>query len=884
MEVSRSKTLAVAGGVGDSSGPRLFVPLLGSKRRVEYFVLVTVWLVSLIAFWQWWLQPGHNAGDVRFAINSLVLFWTTIIPGYFVLVFARSIRANPDLPLPAGWRVAMVVTKAPSEPADVVKRTLRAMLAQGYPHDTWLADEDPTPEMIEWCRAHGVLLSTRRNIDDYHRPAWPRRTKSKEGNLAYFYDFHGYEGYDFVVQMDADHVPADSYLEAMLRPFCDPRVGYVSAPSICDSNARESWSARGRLFVEGALHGALQTGHSGNLAPLCIGSHYAVRTSALRAVGGLGPELAEDHSTTLIMNAGGWRGIHAIDAIAHGEGPPTFADLVTQEFQWSRSLVTILLRYMPTYIGRLPWRLKAQFLFAQLWYPLFAFSMLTMVLIPIIAIWTQSPWANVLYIDFFLRISLVTLAIVVLMAWIRRQGWFRPAEAKVLSWEGALFLFARWPWALLGTVAAVADWIRGRNFAFRVTPKGDGTRTPLPFALVLPYLLISLASSAPMVLVGHAYGAEGFYAFCLINSALYLCIAAAIVLLHLREQGRRWPRLERRYREAVVFAAALFLAVTGGVLRAQASIDGLFWGGSSTLRTVRATILPTEPVDVRSTDPFPVRTAPGQKFALGVYDPNHAFQWADNVAIEHVFVSWLDDNSSSLAQTDSFARERNRWLMVTVEPFKDAETAAADLFADTERGRYDARIDRLCKAMNSQGRPAFIRWGHEMEVATERYPWTRPDAEGYLRAYRHFVDRCRQSFGQGYYVWSPRGDGDLRKYYPGRPFADYVGLSVYSLPESDEKNFGYVRSFARNFGRKYAKVQEFGRPVMIAELGVLGGAEDRRRWLAEAFADLSEYPLLQIVVYFNAKDSPGAWAPAYGLPDWTLPADSLRTMPAEGTK
>ena len=43
-------------------------------------------------------------------------------------------------------------------------------------------------------------------------------------------------------------------LEEMLRPFRDPTVGYVSAPSICDRNAAGSWSARSRLYAEGMLH------------------------------------------------------------------------------------------------------------------------------------------------------------------------------------------------------------------------------------------------------------------------------------------------------------------------------------------------------------------------------------------------------------------------------------------------------------------------------------------------------------------------------------------------------------------------------------------------------------------------------------------------------
>src|SRR5581483_7235588 len=107
----------------------------------------------------------------------------------------------------------------------------------------------------------------------------------------------------------------------MIEPFRDPAIGYGAAPSICDANADHSWAARARLYAEASLHGALQAGYSHRFAPLCIGSHYAVRTQALQEIGGLGPELAEDHSTTLLFNAHGWRGSFALNAIAHGDGP-----------------------------------------------------------------------------------------------------------------------------------------------------------------------------------------------------------------------------------------------------------------------------------------------------------------------------------------------------------------------------------------------------------------------------------------------------------------------------------------------------------------------------------------------------------------------------------
>ena len=48
--------------------------------------------------------------------------------------------------------------------------------------------------------------------------------------------------------------------------------------------------------------------------------------------------------------------------------------MITQEFQWSRSLVALLLTYTPRYLGRLPWRLRFQFVFCQALYPMMALT------------------------------------------------------------------------------------------------------------------------------------------------------------------------------------------------------------------------------------------------------------------------------------------------------------------------------------------------------------------------------------------------------------------------------------------------------------------------------------------------------------------------------
>ena len=177
-------------------------------------------------------------------------------------------RPNPSLPIPR-LRTAIVVTKAPSEPWVMLTETLDGMLRQDYPYpyDVWLADESPSPETLRWCEEHSVKVSCREGVDGYHRPTWPRRTRCKEGNLAYFYDHWGYRDYDVVAQLDADHVPTPGYLREMVRPFGDPTVGYVAAPSVCDKNATECWAARGRLYREAPLHGPQQAGYSGSTRP-----------------------------------------------------------------------------------------------------------------------------------------------------------------------------------------------------------------------------------------------------------------------------------------------------------------------------------------------------------------------------------------------------------------------------------------------------------------------------------------------------------------------------------------------------------------------------------------------------------------------------------------
>ena len=455
------------------SGPNGLVPALSVGKRVALIITAGLWLASAVLFWSWWLEPGHQTTVAGLVLTSAVLaFELIVLPLWFFFFVLRMRQPDPVLEVPR-LRTAMIVTKAPSEPWELVRTTLEAMLAQDFPHpyDVWMADEQLTDEAIDWCALHGVRMSTREGVPEYHNPSWPRRTKCKEGNLAFFYDEWGYRAYDVVAQLDADHVPTPDYLRRMIAPFSNPQVGYVCAPSICDRNAGDSWSARGRLYSEAVLHGATQAGCNSGYAPSCIGSHYAVRTEALREIGGLGPELAEDFSTTLILSSHGWDGVFAIDAEAHGNGPDTVADCVTQDFQWARSMMRVLLTVTPRYWKRLSLRRKFKLAGCQLWYPLHTLAMLVMLALPVWAVVAHAPLARVDVADFYLHFAPVAVVMLGAALLLRGCGLLRPADAPVISWEAILFQFVRWPWALIGCAHAVWGCVTGREDGFKVTPK-----------------------------------------------------------------------------------------------------------------------------------------------------------------------------------------------------------------------------------------------------------------------------------------------------------------------------------------------------------------------------------------------------------------------------
>lgn len=262
--------------------------------------------------------------------------------------------------------------------------------------------------------------------------------------------------------------------------------------------------------------------------------------------------------------------------------------------------------------------------------------------------------------------------------------------------------------------------------------------------------------------------------------------------------------------------------------------------------------------------------APPGSLPFGAYDPGGDFTNDNALAIEHVFLPWEDVFLPSLNDADAYAQERNRALVVTVEPWtwtRDERNTAAVLQAGIADGSYNANMTAICSVLATLQSPVTLRWAHEMDEDNGQFIWAGWQPDTYVAAYRQMIDVCRAAAPGINVMWSPLGDEGMEAYYPGDDYVDLVGVSVFGLQAFDQAEFGHDRTFTEILGPRYARAAAFGKPVVVAEVAYSGSAAYVANWENELRKPRPEYPELVGVLYFNQKEV-YPWPDDLGLPDW----------------
>lgn len=272
------------------------------------------------------------------------------------------------------------------------------------------------------------------------------------------------------------------------------------------------------------------------------------------------------------------------------------------------------------------------------------------------------------------------------------------------------------------------------------------------------------------------------------------------------------------------------------------------------------------------------RAAPPGELPFGVYDPDGDFSADGQVVIEHLFLPWEDVYLPSLNDADAYALKRGRALLVTLEPWtwsRSERNTAQYLRRGIEDGRYDANMKAVCDVLGTLKSPVTLRFAHEMDDSSGQFIWAGWNPDTYIAAYRHMIDLCRKSAPAITVMWSPLGDEDMAKYYPGDDYADLIGLTVFGLQAWDQAKYGRDRSFDDVFMPRYERAAAFGKPVVVAELGYAGKADYVSTWENAVRQEKTDYPSLVGILYFNQPEV-YPWPEGFGAPDWRVKNQILK--------
>jgi cellulose synthase (UDP-forming) len=304
------------------------------STRVVVFVALCVTLFYMVFL----LNPAYRGnvwiwGLVLFAegitiFNALAMWWTVLANTY-----------QPDPPEVFAWRRRLTTgALAPSidvfitvygEPLEIVLVTVRAARDMRVAHQTWVLDDGNSDALRDACLVEQV--------------GYLRRTEhvyAKAGNInAALRRTDG----EFVVILDADHVPSPDFLLRALPHMQDAKVAFVQTPQAFPSAqglVAEGSAESQRIFYELVLPGRNHFN-----AVFCVGTNVIFRRTALREIVGMyTASNSEDIWTSIELHRRGWRSFFVPEVLARGLAPDSLLPYFKQQFRWAYGAFEVMFR------------------------------------------------------------------------------------------------------------------------------------------------------------------------------------------------------------------------------------------------------------------------------------------------------------------------------------------------------------------------------------------------------------------------------------------------------------------------------------------------------------------------------------------------------------
>ncbi|MEK6683264.1 MAG: glycosyltransferase [Nitrospirota bacterium] len=311
--------------------------------RLKEIYIHSVALVSLVVatyYVTWRLTYTMNWEAWWFSIPVFMaeLYGVLTAYAFFFVVWSPTHRTPP--PAPPGRTVDVFVTTYDEDPS-ILRRTLLGCLAITYPHETYVLDDGHRPEVARLARELGCrYISREKNIH------------AKAGNLN---NALRRTSGEFIVTLDADHVPLPQFIDRLLGYFSDDQVAFVQTPQDfynVDSFQHRLDAKHRRMWTEQSLFfSVIQPGKDRWNSAFFCGSCAIIRRSALKDVGGFAEAtVTEDLHTSILLHAKGHRSVYHNESLAYGLAAASALPFHVQRLRWGQGAMQVLVRDNPLWV------------------------------------------------------------------------------------------------------------------------------------------------------------------------------------------------------------------------------------------------------------------------------------------------------------------------------------------------------------------------------------------------------------------------------------------------------------------------------------------------------------------------------------------------------
>jgi cellulose synthase (UDP-forming) len=426
-----------------------------------------------------------------------------------------------------------------NESLDLLRETAACAVSIRYPHKTFILDDGNRPEVAQLAQELGCVYVNR-----------PDHTEAKAGNLNHAL---AQTSGEFILVLDADHVPGPEIVEELIGFFREEKVGVVqTAQEFYNLDSFQhitNWTSKYGWQQQELFFNVIQPGKDRFNAAFYCGSPALLRREALQQVGGFATgSITEDMHTGLRLQKKGWHVLYYNRTVARGLAPQTFIGFATQWTRWGHGAMQVLRLENPIFGRGLSFAQRVCY-FSSFYFYWMGYQKLAYVLTPIFCLITgifplvTQPETFLLYFGPYFLLNLVSGALL--------QGGLR---SFLMSEEFNLLKLKVMMRSIIGLLS---------KGSFKVTPKSRA-KGAVWSDMILHYLLgVALLAGIGFGLkrlfllpVGYEFYA---YAVNLFWAAFYLFLLVPLVWRAIRRK-----ELRSTYRFPARLNAELVLTDTQG--------------------------------------------------------------------------------------------------------------------------------------------------------------------------------------------------------------------------------------------------------------------------------------------------------------------------------